>query len=140
MRRSSLFVLVLTIIGLSVPACLALAADEALPDPGQLLQLAQPGEYRAAAGDLLVVDLKSNPSTGPHNPAANLRSKLTGDAVRLVTVVFVPPAKPIPGAPGRIQAYFVAEKPGRATLQVTPIQGNRQPGSPLEFQVLVEKR
>lgn len=140
MFHRTVLTVAIAILSLGLAERAAMAADDSLPAPGQVVPLAKPGAYQASPGDLLVVDLKSNPSTGPYNPAANLRAKVEGTAVRAVTVVFVPPAKPMPGAPGRIQAYFVAQQPGPATLVVTPIQGNGQPGQAMEFKVVVATR
>jgi len=118
-------------------ASLALGADDVLREPAQIHWLSKPASCSTAVGDLIVVTMTSNPSTGPYNPAAHLTTAVQGTAVRAVTVVFVPPAKPMPGAPGKIQAYFVAEKIGDAVLRVTPISGSRQPGKPWEFKVSV---
>ena len=118
-------------------AVVAMASNDAGGGPGRIRWLSKPGECKAAVGDLIVVTMASNPSTGPNNPAANLKAKVEGEAVRLVTVVYVPPAKPMPGAPGRIQAYFVAEKTGDALVHVTPISASGQPGKPWEIKLFV---
>jgi hypothetical protein len=118
-------------------ATCAVAEDDVVQETAQIHWLSKPGPCQAAVGDLIVVTMTSNPSTGPSNPAAKLKTVVEGTAVRAVTVVFVPPARPMPGAPGKIRAYFVAEKPGRAVVRVTPISGARQPGRPWEFNVSV---
>jgi hypothetical protein len=118
-------------------AAVAVAGNGLSAEPAQIHWLSKPGPCSAAVGDLLVVTMTSNPSTGPYNPAANLKATVAGTAVRLVTVVYVPPARPVPGAPGKIQAFFLAEKSGSALLRVTPISGSGQPGKPWEFKVSV---
>jgi hypothetical protein len=115
----------------------AAAQEKVLSQPAQLKRLTKPGDYRVHARDLLLFSVESNPSTGPSNPAANLKAKVTGEAVKYVSTVFVPPAKPIPGAPGRLQAFFLAERPGNATIEITLINGQGVPGDPATFKIMV---
>lgn len=126
--------------GLLVLGSVTLGSPAGEKMPGDLKRMDKPGNYEAFVGDLLVISMQSNPSTGPDNPAANLRVKVKGDAAKAVTVVFAPPAKPKPGASGRVQAYLVAEKVGAATIEVTPIKGNGQPGEAKEYKVTVSER
>lgn len=115
-------------------------AAHAQDEPGQLHRLTKPGAYQAAPGDLIVVAMQSNPSTGPANPAAKLKVEVKGTGLAAKSyVVFVPPAKPIPGAPGEIHAYVPVDAVGNATLTVTPISGTGQAGRPMEFTIKVSE-
>ncbi len=106
--------------------------------PGELLRHTESASFEAAPGDLILVAVPSNPSTGPNNPAAKLKVEIEGTGLSQKSyVVQAPPARPRPGAPGEIQAYVPVEAPGSATLTVTPISGNGQPGKPLVFKVTV---
>jgi len=106
-------------------------------EPGQLMSIEKPGEFKAVVGDLLVVSFESNGSLGPADPASNLEVKMDGNGVKKVAVVLRHPAKPKPGAPGHIEAYFLCEKAGATSISVTPIKGDKKPGKALEFKVKV---
>ena len=127
--------------GLVAACALALSVDAfgAGDDfPGRLVRLARAGSHRAEAGDLVVIVLASNPSTGPANPAAKLKVEVRGEGLaKKAIVVFAPPARPLPGAPGEIQAYLPAEGEGDATVIVTPIDGKGEAGQPIEYRVKV---
>jgi hypothetical protein len=132
-------------IALFAVACMALfvactfAAD--LKEPGELMSVQKPGDYKAAVGDLLIVSMESNGSLGPANPAANLEVKTDGESVKKVAVVLHRPAKPMPGAPSTIEAYLLCEKTGDCSITITPVKGDKKPGKALEFKVKVaEKR
>jgi|GEM_PF-4364238 len=106
--------------------------------PGLLHRLTRSASREAAPGDLLVVALPSNPSTGPNNPAARLKVEIDGTGLSAKTyVVLTPPTPRMPGARGEIQAYIPVESAGNATLTVTPISGQGKPGKPLVFKITV---
>jgi hypothetical protein len=117
---------------------LACGMARAEGEPGLLLRLTKSVSCEASPGDMIVVAVPSNPSTGPNNPAAKLKVEVEGAGLSAKTyVVSTPPAPRRPGAPGEIQAYVPVEGPGNATLTVTPISGKGKPGKPLVFKVTV---
>lgn len=106
--------------------------------PSQLVKLTKAGSYDATTGDLVVITFASNPSTGPANPAANLKVEVKGSGLaKKVIVVFAPPARPVPGASGEIHAYLATEGAGDATVTVTPINGIGKAGTPVTYKVKV---
>lgn len=130
-------------IGLRVVACLLLAGCGAAfgaDSPGELKRLTRSGTYDVNAGDLIVIAVPSNPSTGPANPAANLKVDVKGKALAAKAyIVFAPPARPIPGAPGEVQAYIAVEGEGEATVAVTLINGKGDEGDTLNFKIKASK-
>lgn len=122
-------------LGVLMSACgLAHAEDY----PGLLHKLTKPGFYEVSPGDMIVVAVPSNFSTGPNNPAAKLKVEVEGTGLLVKTyVVRTQPTPRMPGAPGEIQAYVPVEAPGNATLTVTPISVQGKSGKPLVFKVAV---
>lgn len=130
------------VVGIVATGLLSVAAIAAESQGlASLKRLNKPGNVKATVGDLLVVSQESNASLGPANPASNLQVKVEGDAVKKLAVVLIPPPKKdgkmVVGAPSKLDAYFIAEKAGEATITVVPVKPDGKTGEARTFTVKV---
>ena len=111
-------------------------AVAAQPDggPGNLVTAQKSGPYQASVGDLIRVAL---PTQSTPDGIRTLRTEVAGSAVTRVAVVTSDMKGP-PGSPYFINAFFKAERPGRATIRVTPVRNVGGDGEDMVVELTVQ--
>jgi hypothetical protein len=85
-------------------------------DAGNLRVIQRAGTYDAFPGDLIQVVFQTQSTP---NGIRTLKVEITGDSVSRVAVVASYGA---PGQPYKISAFLKADKRGKSTIKVTPVQ------------------